>query len=77
MDLTCLSNNNKTMDMEVDLELEMKISRRELRVLLLDEFRLDHKGTEATSNKQHMQHYGQGCALYPHSAKLVSSVLER
>ena len=36
--------------MDVDLELEMKISRRELRVLLLHEFRLDRKATEATSN---------------------------
>jgi transposase len=38
------------MDMVVDLELEMKISRRELRVLLLHEFRLGHKATEAISN---------------------------
>jgi hypothetical protein len=38
------------MDMDVDLEIEMKISRRELRVFLLHEFRLDHKATEATSN---------------------------
>ncbi len=38
------------MDMDVDLELEMKISRRELRVLLLHEFRLGRKATEATSN---------------------------
>ena len=33
--------------MEVDLELEMKLSRRELRLLLLHEFRL---GRKATSN---------------------------
>ena len=45
-----LSNNNKIMDMEVDLELELKIFRQELRVLLLHEFRLGHKATEATSN---------------------------
>ncbi len=38
------------MDMDVDLELEMKISRRELQVLLLHEFRLGRKATEATSN---------------------------
>jgi hypothetical protein len=38
------------MDMDVDLELEMKISRSELRVLLLHEFCLGHKATEATSN---------------------------
>ena len=36
--------------MEVDLELEMKLSRRELRLLLLHEFRLGRKATEATSN---------------------------
>ena len=45
-----LSNNNKTMDMDVDLEWEMKISRRELSVLLLHEFHLGRKATEATSN---------------------------
>ncbi len=38
------------MDMDVDLELEMKISHRELRVLLLHEFRLSRKATEPTSN---------------------------
>jgi len=38
------------MDMDVDLELEMKLSHRELRVLLLHEFRLGRKATEATSN---------------------------
>ncbi|CAF1659633.1 unnamed protein product [Adineta ricciae] len=38
------------MDMDVDLELEMKISRRELRVLLLHEFRSGSKATEATRN---------------------------
>ena len=42
----CL-NDNKIIEMEVDLELEMKLSRRELRLLLLHEFRL---GLEATSN---------------------------
>ena len=36
--------------MEVDPELEMKLSRRELRLLLLHEFRLGRKVTEATSN---------------------------
>jgi hypothetical protein len=36
------------MDMGVDLELEMKISRRKLRVLLFHEFRLGRKATEAT-----------------------------
>jgi hypothetical protein len=38
------------MDMDVDLEFELKISRRDLRVLLLHEFRLGHKATETTSN---------------------------
>ena len=38
------------MDMNVDLELEMKISRSELRLLLLHEFHLGLKITEATSN---------------------------
>ncbi len=38
------------MDVDVDLESEMKISRRELRVLLLHEFRLSHKANEATSS---------------------------
>ncbi|CAF3460645.1 unnamed protein product [Rotaria socialis] len=36
--------------MDVDLELGMNISCKELRVLLLQEFRLGHKTTEATSN---------------------------
>ena len=36
--------------MDVDLELELKISRRELRVLLLHGFRLGHKATETISN---------------------------
>jgi hypothetical protein len=38
------------MDVDVDLESEIKISRRELRVLLLHEFRSGHKANEATSN---------------------------
>jgi hypothetical protein len=36
--------------MEVDLELEVKISLRELRLLLLHQFRLDHKVAEASGN---------------------------
>ena len=44
------SNDNEIIEMEVDLELEMKLSRRELRLLLLHEFRLGRKATEATSN---------------------------
>ena len=38
------------MDMDVDLELETKISRRELRLPLLDEFRLGRKATDVTRN---------------------------
>ena len=41
------------MDIHADLELKMKISHRELRVLLLHEVRLGHKTTEATSNIYH------------------------
>ncbi|CAF3357183.1 unnamed protein product [Rotaria socialis] len=39
------------MDMDVDLKLEMNISHKELRVLLLHEFHLGHKVTEARSNR--------------------------
>ena len=38
------------MNMDVDRELEMKISSRELRVLLLHEFRLGHEATKAARN---------------------------
>ena len=38
------------MDMDVDLELEMKISNSELRLLLLHEFQLGCKVTEAISD---------------------------
>ncbi len=38
------------MDRDVDLELETKISRTQLRVLLLPEFRLDRKAMEATGS---------------------------
>ena len=43
--------------MEVDLELEMKLSRRELRLLLLHEFRLGRKATEATYVVQWVKMY--------------------
>ena len=36
--------------MDTDHELEINLSRREIRMLLLHEFRLDHKATEATNN---------------------------
>ena len=38
------------MAIDVDLELKMKMSGREFRVLLLDKFRLGGKAVEATSN---------------------------
>ena len=38
------------MDIDVDQKLEFKISCRELRMLLLHEFRLGHKATDAASN---------------------------
>jgi hypothetical protein len=44
------SKNNKTINTDVDLELEIKISGRELRLLLLHEFHLGCKATQATSN---------------------------
>ena len=37
-------------DVAVDLELELKISHRELRVLLLHEFCLDHTENDAARN---------------------------
>ena len=36
--------------MDADSELEMNLSRREIRLLLLYEFRLGHKATEAANN---------------------------
>ena len=45
-----LSNDNRTIDMEVDHELKMNLSHREIRVLLLHEFRPGHKATEAANN---------------------------
>ena len=38
------------MDMDVDSESEMNLSCKELLVLLLHEFRLDRKATEAARN---------------------------
>ena len=38
------------MGTNIDLELEMKVSLRELRKLLLHEFRLGRKATQATNN---------------------------
>ena len=38
------------LDMDVDHETEMNLSGREIRVLLLHEFLLGHKTTEATNN---------------------------
>jgi hypothetical protein len=39
--------------MDVDRETEMNLSQREIRVLLLYEFLLRHKATEATNNIQY------------------------
>ena len=36
--------------MDVDREIKMNLSRRQIRVLLLHEFLRDHKATEATNN---------------------------
>ncbi len=43
-------NDNKVIDMDADHELKMNLSRREIRVLLLHEFRLGHKATEAANS---------------------------
>jgi hypothetical protein len=43
-------NDNKAIDMDADHELKMNLSRREIRVLLLHEFHLGHKATEAANN---------------------------
>ena len=40
----------KAIDMHVDHGLKMNLSRREIRVLLLQEFRLGHKVMEAVNN---------------------------
>ena len=45
-----LSNDKKIIDMDVDLESKITLSPREIRVLLLHEFRLGHKATEAANN---------------------------
>jgi hypothetical protein len=45
-----LSNDNRTVDMDVDHELKMNLSHREIRVLLLHEFRLGRKATEAANS---------------------------
>ena len=74
------SNDKKIIEMEVDLELEMKLSRRELRLLLLHEFRLARKATSnicATMSKhllsirtaQHWFHRFQKLDDLPHSGR--------
>jgi transposase len=50
MECEYLSNDNKTIDMDVDHEFKMNLSPREIRVLLLHEFRLGHKAAEAANN---------------------------
>ena len=59
--------------MEVDYELETNISRKELRLLLLHEFRLNHKATEAANNIYSTM--GEG-VLHSYSATLVQSFQE-
>ena len=56
------------MNMDVDHESEMNLSRKELRVLLLHEFRFGRKATEAARN---MQYDGRGHPLNLYSATLV------
>ena len=50
MECEYLSNDNKVIDIDADHELKMNLSRREIRVLLLHEFRLGHKAPEAANN---------------------------
>ncbi len=50
MECEYLSNDIKVIDMDADHELEMNLSRREIRLLLLHEFRLGHKATEAANH---------------------------
>ena len=45
-----LSNDNRTIDMDVDHESKLNLSHREIRVLLLHEFCLGRKETEAANN---------------------------
>jgi hypothetical protein len=45
-----LSDDNRTIDIDLDDELKMNLSHREIRVLLLHEFRLGRKATEANNN---------------------------
>ena len=50
MECEYLSNDNKAIDMDVDHKLKMNLSHREIRLLLLHEFCLGRKATEATNN---------------------------
>jgi hypothetical protein len=50
MESEYLLNDNKAIDMDVDDGLAMDLSRRGIRVLLIHEFRLDHKATQATNS---------------------------
>ena len=45
-----LPDDNKVIDMDADRELEINLSRREIRVLLLHEFCLGHKATQASNS---------------------------
>ena len=44
------SNNSKIIDMDINQELEMNLSHKELRVLLLHEFHLGRKSTQTARN---------------------------
>ena len=59
------------MNMDVGRESEMNLSRQELRVLLLHEFRLGRKTKEAAS---HILYDKRGRALDSYSTTLVQSL---
>ena len=46
----CLSSGKEIIDMDVDVESRINLSHKDVRVLLLHEFLLGHKATEAASN---------------------------
>ena len=67
-----LANNNKTTSKEASSELELEITRRELRVLLIHKFRLGLHSNR--SSKQSMQHDEQRCTLHLYSATMARSI---
>ena len=60
--------------MDVDVESKINLSHREIRVLLLHEFRLGQTATEAAS--KHMRYDGSGSSLHSYRATLVQSFQE-